>query len=319
MKTMKNKIKLTVLLGLLYLFIFFLSFLFFFSIANLLYNFQIIIADLIGYIVLIASAVVSTLVFWVLIKISKRQKISKLKNNISEIFPAFLLFLLIICLIFVSIQSEISWSKEELKDLVSLQWTIFSLSITVYIVWEVLFSRILKDTKPKRKIEEGVLSDLQYIQEKKVYRENIAQKFFVLIFLVLNIFVLLLATTVAYFPTYEVSVFGQALVVSSFYICTNTFIQMLLDIIMPIFSAKKEAFKDVQVTDADISKFNKTTELLLKLSEALEKIDKIPELDDIKRKELKDNLISELLKLVQPEISKKNVTVEEKDDKGKDK
>lgn len=87
---------------------------------------------------------------------------------------------------------------------------------------------------------------------------------------------------------------------------------------MPVFSAKKEAFEDVQVTDSDISKFNKTTELLLKFSDAIERIDKIPEMDDIKKKELKDNLILELLKLVQPEIGKKNVIVEKKNDKGED-
>ena len=264
--------------------VFILAFLCLFSILNLLYKFNIISAEILFIVSLVISAVIALVVILYVLN-NHKLKLSKFRLFLSENLFGVILFAFILVFISVSIQPQIILEKEELKDFISLQWVIFGLSVTVFFVWEVIVSRLIKEEKPKKAEDTNFLAEIKFINEKKQYRENISKKYFLVFYLILNAVVLLFATSYIYIQTTETALFNQSLIISSFYICTNTFLQLLLDIIMPILSEKKEAFSDVSVTERDIDLFNKGTELFSKYSKIIEEIDKLPDLsDDIKQK-----------------------------------
>lgn len=315
---MKPTIKLIALIVVLFVIVFFVAFLFLFSFLNLFYTFNIISAKILFIISLgVSSLIALAAILYVLY--GRKFKISKFRIFLSENFPGIMLFFFVLMFISISVRPEIIWDRQGLKDFISLQWTIFGLSVTIFLVWEVVLSRMIKDQKPKKIGEPNLLSEIQFINEKREYRENISQKYFLVFYLILNLFILLPATSYAYMPTIEISLFSQSLIITSFYICTNTLLQLLLDIIMLIFRAKKEAFSDNRITNQDIDKFNKTTDLLYKYADAIAKIDELPDLDNKKRQELKDNLASELVKIVNCESKNQNALTINKNGNGENK
>ncbi len=309
----KPTIKLIALGMALFALIFIGAFFFLFSIFNLLYTLNIISVEILLIGSLVVAAIIALIVVLCVMN-SRKSKLSKFRLFISEKFFGIILFFLVLMFISVSVQPEIVWEKEDLKDFISLQWTIFSLSVTVFFVWEVIFSRLIKEQKPKKIEDTGLFSEIQFIVEKKNYRENISQKYFLIFCLLLNTIVLASATAYTFIFTIKNSLFSQSLIFTSFYLCINTMLQLLLDVITPMFRAKKEAFSDNKITCQEINKFNKTTDLLFEYGEAIKKIDELPDLNDKKRQELKNNLVSELVKIVQSEPKDQNALTVKKDE-----
>lgn len=286
----------------LFLLVFIAVFLFLFSILNSFYNFNIISVDILFVVSLAASTVISLAVVLYVLN-NQKLKLTKFRLFLSEKFFGMILFCFVLMFISISIKPEIVWKKEELKEFISIQWAIFGLSVTIFLVWEVIFSRLLKEQKPKKTKGINLLEEIKYINEKKQYRDNISQKYFLVFYFILNVLILLPATSSAYIPTIDVTLFDQSLIVGSFYICTNTFLQLLLDIIMPILLEKKEAFSDVAVTKFDIDIYNKGAKLLLEYSKMTEQIDKLSDLDEDKKKEIKNILAAVLYKELNPKTN----------------
>ena len=72
---------------------------------------------------------------------------------------------------------------------------------------------------------------------------------------------------------------------------------------MPILLEKKEAFSDVAVTKFDIDIYNKGAKLLLEYSKMTEQIDKLSDLDEDKKKEIKNILAAVLYKELNPKTN----------------
>ena len=87
---------------------------------------------------------------------TKRIKRSKFSFWIGKNYPKLLTVYLLLNIALVSIKSYASWSTEEIYDVLSIQWTIFGFSLTVFLVWNV----VIEYLKRKQPIATNILDSL---------------------------------------------------------------------------------------------------------------------------------------------------------------
>lgn len=192
-------------------------------------------------------------------KILTNSKIKKwLLNNMPRIILIYLLT--VICI--SSIETELIWNEEEIKEIISLEWTMFSISITIFLVWEVIIVQFLKQQQPHRKNHFSVLDEIKYIEEKDSFHQLAAFTFNSVYCVIINIIVLILATGTTYLSKSNVSIVNQTLVHVSFYVCTNTMILLFMDILEPINQEKEQMLEASKVTAEDLELQEKTLRII---------------------------------------------------------
>ena len=119
------------------------SLLYLFMLANVFCKF-----DLIPETFAWASSIILSFVFSVVILVyviiqSNSTKRTKLSNWIAMNWSKLSLYYIVSLICFVSIKTEIIWGFNQLENIISLEWTIFGISITIFLVWNVLISKYL--------------------------------------------------------------------------------------------------------------------------------------------------------------------------------
>lgn len=199
----------------------------------------------------------------------------------------------LLCIMLVSLSSSLKntiiYDESELKGFLSLQWTIFTITITIFIVWTAIMVKYLKDSEPNIDDISGndpdEISLFYKIRKKKFYAE-IVQRTSSLIFVILSAIVLIICTAIAYVVQEGVTIFSQTLAIFSFYMTVNSLSQILIEITIPY--------------------FNETIELLIN--------------NDVSAKDINESQNKVLLKVVRTKLEKKvnsdnSLTDEEKRDK----
>lgn len=154
----------------------------------------------------------------------------------------------------VSIKSQAIWTAEVVYDILSLQWTIFGLSLTVFLVWDVIIVEFLKNRQPKEPDPSDLLQKYKLALEKRAFSQEIETTFSTIVLLTINLFLLLVSTSLIYISAKPESVFAQGILHCSFFFTTNSIASLFLDILKPLNRDKTEMLKNSNVTKEDIDK-----------------------------------------------------------------
>ena len=221
------------------------------------------------------------------ILVLRRKKRTKLSFWFSNNYPKVFLSCVILIILFMSISNKPLWNLNEIHEVLSIEWTILGLSITIFLVWHVIFISYLKKKEPKP------AGDLDYIQEydlmnkkQNFYNEVLSAKS-TIILLSINLVFLILSTSLIYISNKSDSVITQNIVVFTFYLSTNSIIMLFFDMLQPILLAHKELRLKNKVTkdEMDVAEGNALLQTLVDTS--LKTIDNMNDLSDERKRELK--------------------------------
>ena len=226
------------------------------------------------------GVVLSCLILVYIIVWVNSSKKTKLDNWLSLNCPKLLLYHIISSITFISIKSEIIWSFEEMKDTVSLEWTIFGLSVTIFLVWNVVILQYLKDKKPKKINDAGLLQKRRFIKDKTDFYHRASVTFNTITLLTINLFVLIVTTAIVYIIKDTISLWNQNIVIFCFYFCTNTIIQLFLDIVQPLNEDKKSILKDTKVSNDEIKIQNEIDDQIGEIITTWNTLEKVESIDE---------------------------------------
>ena len=103
----------------------------------------------ITFLILMGTCVIASIIF-IISKIVKshRKKRTKLSFWFTNNFPKLLLYYTILLFLFLSISNTPIWDINEVHEVLSIEWTIFGLSIAIFLVWDVIYINYLKKKQP---------------------------------------------------------------------------------------------------------------------------------------------------------------------------
>ena len=192
-------------------------------------------------------------------------------------------------------KSEVIWSFEEMKDAVSLEWTIFGLSVTIFLVWNVLILQYLKDKRPKKTNDAGLLQKRRFIKDKADFYHRASVTFNTVTLLTINLFVLIITTAIVYIIKDDISLWNQNIVIFCFYFGTNTIIQLFLDILQPLNEDKKYILKETRVSNDEIKIQNEIDDQISEIITTWNTLEKVESIDEEQKKLIKAELIYKLV------------------------
>lgn len=269
----------------------FFSFLYLFSLINIFANFNLITDVLGAKIAIYASLFFSIGVLIYEIVQFNSDKKTKFSNWIAMSYPKLILYYVISLICFVSIKSEIIFTIGELRDLISLEWTIFGIIITIFLVWNVIIVDYLKRKKPTNEINASPIQRMKYLKNKGEFFTNASISFNSITLITINILMLILSTGSAYISANKINLFNQNFAIVAFYFTTNTLLEFFLDILQPLKESKKELLDGTKVSQEEVVELNLIEEKTNRLLATLQQIENSTAFTNEQRQEIKRKLI----------------------------
>lgn len=198
------------------------------------------------------GAAISIVVSVITVRSTKRICETRFSFWLSKNYPKLLISYIFLILALRSIKSEPVWDTEAVLNILSVQWTIFGLSLTVFFVWNVIIVEFLKKRQPGVDDSADLLQKYKIIIEKKSYSQEVETTFFAVTILTVNLFLLLLSTSQIYIVAEPDTLFTQTILRCSFFFTTNSIACLFLDILKPLKKEKTELIKNNNVTKAEI-------------------------------------------------------------------
>lgn len=286
-KILKKAIGLVIVFSIIWIF----AYLFVFGMFRALAEFKIINSNMRILVYAITTVTAGLIVFWTFMS----KKTTKFDNWIS-LHRAQLLFLYIVAVIlFGSLNAEVVWTIDELKDLVSLEWSMLGISVAIFLVWNVVILKYLKDRQPEERVTGGWLDKCRFITEKGEFYQTASMLFSSTTLLTINVAVVIIATAMVYILRIEVTLWMQNATIVGFLFCTNTLGSLFGDMLKPFNEEKKAMLQATKVTDADIELQNK---LLKQMDEYLiltTAIDQLESIDKDEKLKIKEEFINKIL------------------------
>lgn len=162
--------------------------------------------------------------------------------------PKLILSYLIILLCLISITDKAIWSAEEIVDVLSLEWTIFGLSVTIFLVWNIIYIEYLKKIQPKEPDTDDYLEKYEFLGQKQSFYRQVENSFTSIILLSINLFLLLFSSSFVHISRMEEAILTQNLVLCTFYFSTNTIALLFFDLLKPLKKDRDTFRKANQVT-----------------------------------------------------------------------
>ena len=203
---------------------------------------------------LIISGIVAFIGAVLIVRSTKRFKETKLSFWLGKNYPKLLLGYILAVLTIGSINSQPIWDADMVSEVLSLQWTIFGLSLTIFLVWNVLMVEFLKGKQPKVSDSSSLYQKYTLALEKKTYTQEIDTTFNSVVLLTINLFLLLLSSTMIYIGMNPESIITQNILLCSFFFTTNSILCLFMDILLPLKKDKEEMLKNNSITQSDIDK-----------------------------------------------------------------
>lgn len=292
---MKKKLKSIGICILLFIVTLIFSFVFFLTLSNVFVRFSLISSSNSFWISIIGGGVVALGVLIYVIIRRNALKETPFSNWLSLNYHKFILWYIISIIIFGSIKKDVNWTLNDLKDMVALEWSIFAISITIFLVWDALILPRLTEQKPKNSNDMSLLLKVNYIKKKGEFYQKVSWLFNSMSLLVFNLLALILTTGIVYTASESVDVFNQNLVIICLYLCTNALLMLFIDIFKLLKLKKKELLEGMKVTQEDINLENKIVEQMAETLKALNAIDKLTNMKDEEKKKIKNDLLKEIV------------------------
>lgn len=196
----------------------------------------------IPYIVAIVFSVIFTTIVCSRINMLKKLKLW-IWPNISKVVFCWV----ISNLFFISMQSRLMWSRSEAQSLVSLEWTIFGISIAIFVFWSPAFFEYLKRQNP----EKAKVNSFIRI-EKSIYKQIKISSFVIDVVFMITDFIVLCIATLSLYMLPEINVLIQTAILFSFFLCMNTISGLLINMFNYFALQKKMLLNEMNVTDDEI-------------------------------------------------------------------
>jgi len=219
-------------------------------------------------------------------------EIVKFKKNTTTKFDIWLIkyqvkLIIILVLLdasFISIRNELYLSIDDLKDLVTLEWTIFGITIAIFLVWFAILPSYFKKKLPIEK-EMGSLIDMKiFFEDKKGFLgKSTCLDNLILINIDLT---LILINSISLYVQKSISITSQNLIVFGFFIVTNSLLCLFYDITSIFYEEKKQIKININNSELII---NKKIDSLLKMrSVMIKQIQDMQISDEEKNKRIKE-------------------------------
>lgn len=275
-----------------FLFDFLGAFILMFAFINIFYNFELVSVNVLLYAPLIIAGIfwiVSLIVEIYLMKSEKKTKIGHwISTNRAKLTLAYILLLLF----FLSIKSEVFLTINDLKELLSLEWVILGISITAFLIWNVVTIEYLQKKKPQKPQSPLPTKIWFYLQEKETFYSNATSLLSNVYLLFINLIIICIATVNIYVTSRTATILSESIVILGLYLSTNTIIGLILDILKPFNEKKKAILEETKTTNADVELQNSIDKDSQELLIAIEAIDKLQSIDDQEKCKLKAELLS---------------------------
>lgn len=267
------KLKTLIYFAVYFVITFFISSFYIFQFFRLLYDFQCITART----CLISSASLGfVLSIGILIyKVIQHRKdnITKISNWVSMNSAKLSLLYIVSVICMVSIKSSVVFTIEELRNFISLIWSIFGISITVFLVWNVIIIDYLKAKKPKEKSTNLQFERIQFFVDKKGFVGKATTIFNSLYLLIISLIVLNLATVMTYISSTGANLINQNFCIIAFYFCLNALGSTFIDILKPFVEEKKKLLMNSKITTKELEELKDIVNRLVDLCDKIEEID----------------------------------------------
>ncbi len=198
--------------------------------------------------------IVSVGIVVLIMRQTKRFKETRFSFWLGKNYPKLLLCYILINIALVSVKNELVWDANTASDMLSLQWSIFGLSLTIFLVWNVIIVEFLRNNQPKEPKPSELFQKYKLALEKRSFSQEIETTFFSVTLLTVNLFLLLLSTSSIYISDNAESLITQNILHCSFFFTTNSIVCLFLDILKPLKKDKADMLKDNNVTKEDIDK-----------------------------------------------------------------
>lgn len=179
-------------------------------------------------------------------------KYSKFSFWIGKNYPKLIIAYVILIYALISVQNQINWTIEEVRDAVSLQWTIFGLSLAIFLVWNGIIVDFLKQKQPRSRNEQNGIKKYELLMKKKAFSEEVETTFSSIILLTVNFFLLLLSTSLVYIQNLSQEIIVQNVVLCSFNFSLGTMSMLFIDILKPLKKEKTDMLKNNDVSKEDV-------------------------------------------------------------------
>lgn len=179
----------------------------------------------------------------------KRSKLAFwLKKHVMKVLIFY--FITMICIYNISPQAVMT--AENVNNLLSTEWTMFGLSITIFLVWNVLIVSYFKNKQPTIDDKADYIEKYYYIRQKEAYNIEVEASFSSIILLGINVFLLICSSSLVYQLVMPEDVITQNCVRCTFYFSTNTILCLFIDILRPLLKDKADLIKESNVTKDEL-------------------------------------------------------------------
>ena len=150
-----------------------------------------------------------------------------------------------------SFQTEVILPKNQLKELITVEWMIFAIAITIFVLLVSRFKGLVDSAKPKKE-EQNIYKRLVELDKKLIIHVNISAMFAMILLLFINVISLVFSTAFIYLITDEFTILSQNIVLFSFFSSVSVILNLFIEIIRPLYETKKKREKDLIVSKEDI-------------------------------------------------------------------
>lgn len=249
-----KKLKLFGMILLMFVFVFVLLFIIIFSLLYCLQKFISIEDSCIIIVSIGASAVLSIVNVTISIVSSHRFHQSKLVFWIKNNYPKVILSYLMLNIIFMSISNELHWKENEIREVLTIEWTIFEVSMMIFLVWDVFYVNYLKNKQPREDEKMDSIKKYKALLNKQTLFSDIVSAKSSIIILTVNLFLLAISSGMIYISNKPDSIVTQNIVVCTFYFSTNTLVILFIDILKPILAENKALKKANKITKEELDR-----------------------------------------------------------------
>lgn len=200
------------------------------------------------------SAIVAFVGTVLIVRSTKQFKETKISFWLGKNYPKVLIGYTLAVLTIGSINNQAIWTADMVYEVLSLQWTIFGLSLTIFLVWNVIMVEFLKTKQPKVSDSSSLYQKYTLALKKKMYTQEINATFNSVVLLTINLILLLLSSTMIYINMKPESIITQNILLCSFFLTSNSIICLFMDILSPLKKDKEEMLKNNSITISDIDK-----------------------------------------------------------------
>ncbi|MBQ8815002.1 MAG: hypothetical protein IJZ85_10975 [Lachnospiraceae bacterium] len=267
------------------------SFALVFSILHVFCEFELISTTGLFTWTCIFASVLSVLCLIITIVLIKTEKKTKLENWLSNNRAKMMLAYTFITVFCLSIKAELIMTIEEMKEIISLSWSISGISMAIFLIWNVIAIEYLENKKPNKPTSCLPTKTWKYIQARGDFYHDATTLLSSINLMLVTMLFLVTTTVFVYVSSREATVFAQSMSILGLLLCTNTVLSLLFDILKPFNEKKKAMLQESKVTNVEVelqNEINKQTEITLGAIEAVENTENISQ-------EVKMQVIAEII------------------------